>query len=344
MNIKNNEWTFKEILKGKTFTVIVLTLFFTYFINSGASKLVTYYMNIDNTAVWDWNFNFGFLAVIFIPPALFISLMLIKTVLRITGIIKPNSYDPSLAYKTEREASHGKQFKWYNTYGIIVGYMFLTTILKVSDNTWANIVSSSNKLENSPILSTFIQLFIMIMCFVIAFKVVKQLNKLMIGKTQTNKGLLEDISNGFYDKELKTFQNKQKAVEFLKLGKVSSIRSALVYLKIQKVITGLGVFSVIITLILFIGSFGVLNFFMKEATIAAASAGGGPTFSSYDKKPISSHNEQKNTNWERNLKEKKAQHAQHYANKQANYNPKSHEAKSAQNRANKFWKDAKNTK
>ena len=315
---KRNKWTSKEIIKGKTLPFIVMTVFFTYIINVLANRSLTYLLNIGSTSTWTHIYGFGVLGIIFAIPAAFISIFIIKIGLKIKGTSRPKSNDPLHEYKAEREENQEKQFKWHNIYGIVLGYFFLGFIFNLSKKLTQYIHTTG--LQDRPILESNISLLITIACIVITVKVVKTLNKIMIEKTNTNKEVMYDVMEGIYDSDFSNIQQKDRTLKLLEMGKVSSVKSALTYLKTQKWVRNFGIFSLAITSILFLATFGVVNFFAKEAIVTSGRISGGSVgnFSENNRVDKETRN---HARWDAEEKKKKANYAQHQANKQAAYNP-----------------------
>ncbi len=349
MDTKERQWTVKEILRGKTLPFIALSAFFTYSINNGANKLLTHWLNINNTTMMRQNYSFGIVGAIFVIPAVLLSLGILKIVLKTKSVFIPVSNDPFLEDEAKRIESQEKQFKWYSVYGIVLGYFFLGTMVNLGRNKWLKYVAASDKLQDNIYLETAGYSAIMFTCLISTILAVMVVNKIMIKKTGTNKDLLKDINQGRYESKFSNTQEKNETIKLLQVGRLGSVKSALTYLKIQRWLTTIGKGSIFITSLIFVFTFGVINFIgdsMIEAirnTFVTGNSGFSPEDARAKKQAKS------DATWDANQKQKEANHSFNQAAKQAAYNSNTHHSTTKnnhfinkQNEANEAKRKARN--
>lgn len=79
MERKSENWSLKEIVKGKPIPFILLTLVFTKAFNEAADYGLTYYFNLNNDhPLYTYNYSLGKFGIILAIPAALLSIWIIK--------------------------------------------------------------------------------------------------------------------------------------------------------------------------------------------------------------------------------------------------------------------------
>lgn len=340
--MEDRQWTGKEIIKGKTLPFMVLTIIFTYIMNNVANNALTYLLNIKNTSLMTTNYSFGILGIVAVVPAALISIWIIKITLKIRCRFISVSDEPTLEYKHERKQSQEKKFKWYNIYGIILGYFFLIFLFNISNK----LIGYTNNMN--PFLSAIIYIGMMVASIITSVIGVKILNKTMVEKTNTNRDLLDDIQEGLYDSDFVNIQEKNQTTKLLETGTIGSVKNALKYLKIQRWLKTIGKASAFVTGLLFLVTFGVADFVGGEISTSNTGSSSNRFRPSFGRNSEIKKQEKNDALWKANQKQKEADYARSQAIKQAQYNPNTHymnkkynHAKYKQNEANDAYNKAK---
>lgn len=310
------KWTMMETLKGKTRSVVILTIILTIIVN----KLLNQIMNslINRNVAQDMShlytttvhFSFGYYGVIFAIPAGIISILIVNFFMNRTKKEHDNLGDE-------------RTFKWYSIYGIICG-IFILSLLKDLSMIDVFQLSFSNSLVEYLYTVT-----IFFAPMVIAILSTMVINRVMLRITNTNAKLIERIENGNFSMDIPDERTKGELLKLLKKGHVSTIRGGKFYLNIQNVIAAI--------------IYGVTVFIIAlfEATPKMKTTGYGG-----QNRMQTLHNESNKvkSNLEHEAKKKK-DHANYKFNKamdQIKYNPKySYQAKQQANRAFKEAEEAR---
>ena len=128
---KNNDkikvrWTIKEVLIGKTFQIIVLTILISIALIKLANAALTFYGNIGNTSLMRYDYDFGIYSLVLVLPAILFSAIILKVII--------NLQSGNVNYVSEEEAlyAHKKEvrFKWHRAYSIVFGYLVMILMCK----------------------------------------------------------------------------------------------------------------------------------------------------------------------------------------------------------------------
>ncbi|PKQ89433.1 hypothetical protein CXK86_20525 [Paenibacillus sp. BGI2013] len=210
-----NKWTMKETLKGKTFSIIILTIILTIAINKLVNRIMTQEVIFEGGLYSSYtnHFSLGIYGVIFAIPAGFISILVVKL---FTNKIKRQS----------NPFDYEKKFKWHSMYGTVCGFIILFLLLNLT-NTYAS------QMLVSDVWDGFIHLAIsFIIPIVFAVISAKLINKVMVRITNTNGRLIEEIEAGKYDREILSQRDKARMLKLLKKGSVSSLKGGMMRLKV----------------------------------------------------------------------------------------------------------------
>lgn len=212
-------WTMKETLKGKTVSVIILTIILTIAMNKLVNGLLTQEETIGEGLYSSRtiHFSIGIYGLIFVIPAGFISTLIMKFFMN--KIL-------SQSYASKGEIS----FKWYSLYGTVIGYIILFLLINLT-NTYASQMLVSNIWDAIKYLAVLI-----IIPIIFAVISAKTINKVMIRITNTNRSLIEEILAGRYDAIFLNHGNKTRVLKLLKKGNVHTIKGGLLRLKILDIL------------------------------------------------------------------------------------------------------------
>src|SRR5690625_4935544 len=122
-----NNWTVKNILKGKTILFIIITLILTKVFYETANKALNLYLNqFNNHSIYTHNYSFDKYGLILIIPAAIITILILQHYVKMTYIqyIKENDIIPNemreLATKHRTILTH----KVTKSVLIIIGMIF----------------------------------------------------------------------------------------------------------------------------------------------------------------------------------------------------------------------------
>src|SRR5690625_184176 len=91
-----NNWTVKNILKGKTILFIIITLILTKVFYETANKALNLYLNqFNNHSIYTHNYSFGKYGLILIIPAAIITILILKMYVKIMNVPYSNENDLS---------------------------------------------------------------------------------------------------------------------------------------------------------------------------------------------------------------------------------------------------------
>src|SRR5690625_3981248 len=91
-----NNWTVKNILKGKTILFIIITLILTKVFYETANKALNLYLNqFNNHSIYTHNYSFGKYGLILIIPAAIITILILKLYVKMRNVPYSNENDLS---------------------------------------------------------------------------------------------------------------------------------------------------------------------------------------------------------------------------------------------------------
>ena len=91
-----NNWTVKNILKGKTILFIIITLILTKVFYETANKGLNLYLNqFNNHPIYTHNYSFGKYGLILIIPAAIITILILKLYVKMRNVPYSNENDIS---------------------------------------------------------------------------------------------------------------------------------------------------------------------------------------------------------------------------------------------------------
>lgn len=109
MKFTFSPWTMQNVIKGKLFQLIVLTWTFTYLLNTGTNKLMTYQMNKDMESIFTYNYSLGLLGVIYAIPAALFSIWIIKITLGLADRFSQTNFAAKLSMIGDKLAPMGRK-------------------------------------------------------------------------------------------------------------------------------------------------------------------------------------------------------------------------------------------
>lgn len=321
-------WTIKEVLIGKTFQVIVLTIIISIALIKLANAALTFYGNIGNTSLMRYDYDFGLYSLVLVLPAILFSAIILKVIINLQG--------KNVNYVSEEEAlsAHKKEvrFKWHRAYSIVFGYLVMILMFK-------GFFAFVDKRRDYTTKSICFHLVLGILCFIIPVVVSNVLNKLMIKITSTNRELIEEMKLGAHNDQIKDkFLNEKDfygIIKILENAEALSIKSSVAIYRIKvailKICKAYFVVSVVIGLVVFLISCGAINIFVSEAGMNLKEYNGNNNRGTLD-------NSKK---WHQSKKaNKKADFDFYQANKARDYNVNSYDAYKKTNIANASAKEA----
>lgn len=327
MYYKNEPWSMLEIIKGKTFLFLVLTIILTFLFKNIANDSLNYFLNKNNDSFYSPQYSFGLYSYILALPASLLSILIIKTWLKLRNFFQKPSNNKAIYKEYEQKIHQEKKFKWYSLYGIAIGFFVVLPILlkitndpleKYINNDFAYMTANATILFTS-VLSSFI------------------INKIMIHITNTNEDLLSEISLGKYDSHFKNEQDKTKIIKILKRGRMSSVKGALFYLFVLQ--------SLIIVSKWFIYTFlamiSVVDNAMGRSNSKSRTLSKNNAHSNY---PDNKKNIKKEAQRDAKNKQEKANAAWKHAGKQARHNPNTIHLKERLKKAESLQKSANKSK
>ena len=88
-----NNWTVKDILKGKTILFIIITLILTKVFYETANKGLNLYLNqFNNHPIYTHNYSFGKYGLILIIPAAIITILILKLYVKMRNVPYNNEH------------------------------------------------------------------------------------------------------------------------------------------------------------------------------------------------------------------------------------------------------------
>src|SRR5690625_4135437 len=103
-----NNWTVKNILKGKTILFIIITLILTKVFYEAANKALNLYLNqFNNHSIYTHNYSFGKYGLILIIPAAIITILILKLYVKMRNV--PYSHENDLSPNGLRELAKDRK-------------------------------------------------------------------------------------------------------------------------------------------------------------------------------------------------------------------------------------------
>lgn len=286
------KWTMKEILKDKTRSVMLLAIILTIIINKLVNQIMTREVVSENGIIYTYHFSLGIHGVVFVIPAGFISILIVKFFM---NTIKSRT----TSFEDEKE------FKWYSIYGTICGFIILYFLI---NNPYASQMQVTDVWEGFKWVAVA-----MIIPIVISVLSAKLINKVMIRITNTNGRLIKEIKAGRRDGDFPSLGEKDRVLKLLEKGVVSTVKGGLLRLKIRDFFLIVG------------GGFIVALLFLFKA-VPKIGGRTGATGTGWDYGQNKLHQERKRlkseANYKADQKRKQADYTKRQFIKQANYNPK----------------------
>lgn len=232
MKRKNGEvvfmekWTMKDILKGKLFTVILLTIALTFSLTKLINTLLTREVVHDNGFIYTTHFYLPVPAILgLVIPAGLLSVLLIQFFM--------NKFS-----KHKAPTTSDVKFRWNTLYGLAIGavaYFGLTKTVTM------NLLFAEFDGGIMKLIWTF---FGVLLPFVVGIGLTLLINYWMIKKTGTNRAILLEFEQHKYSHRFKKEETKKKVFQALRRGRATTILGAIVYVKVVallfKVIKAIG--------------------------------------------------------------------------------------------------------
>lgn len=237
---KTIKWSVLEVLKGKTFPVLVLV----YVVRLLLQKICL--ISLENQMIYLNDTGISIVSTICYLPALVIGVLVVWLYQNQKDISKMMIADIPLEELERRE----KKFKWHGLYSILIGFTLWGYMIPIGFS-----------------MGGFAGFVCMIGTPLLVIVLSKPINKTLLEKTETNKELIEEFSNGVYNacipEDLNTKGDWDGVLEVLEKGEAHTIRGAFYVRRFKKAVKKVasvgGVFGTILGVILFIVTFGVAN-------------------------------------------------------------------------------------
>lgn len=335
MNNKSSDikirWTSKEIVSGKTLSTIILTIISSVVLIKVANALITLVGNIGNTNRFTRNYSFGIFSVIFIIPAIVLSIEILKV------ITNREAVDIKTVYQQEAIAVHKREtkFKWRWVYSLVIGYIIMIIFFKANTLIFLNEQVGSLKFIMRTLLG-------FIVCLASPIILSNIINYIMIKVTQTNKELIEEIRLGKHNEQIpQVYMNDRDLsgiIKILKKAEALRINSAVSVYSAKEEISNMCKASAIVGLVL-----GVIIVVFTMGATSSLESEIVDNIKGFNGNPDVNKNKNNNKNdafFKANEASKKAYYDQYQANKAAQYNSNSYDAYAKQNYANNSRQEA----
>jgi len=203
----------KHILKGKLFTVILLTIALTFSLTKLINTLLMREVVHDNGFIYTVHFNLPVPAILgLVIPAGLLSVLLIQ-------------FFMNKISKQKAPMISDVKFRWITLYGLAIGaaaYFVLTKTVTM------NLLFADFDGGVMKFIWTF---FGVLLPFVVGIGLTLLINYWMIKKTNTNRTILLEFEQHKYDHRFKKEETKNKAFQALQRGRATTILGAIVYVK-----------------------------------------------------------------------------------------------------------------
>lgn len=264
---REKQWSFKDVVVGKTLMVIIATIVATVLINGLVNTLIR--IAAEAKGQMSYFTIQAPISVLFVIPAFFVSTAVICLILNVKSV--PNEMKLSQKIVADTE----KKFKWNLAYSLMVGYVVLCILMVVASKIMNSIIGDFEA-DNLTLGNIFGTIFGVLLCLIIPFVItalfIKWFNAMMFEKTGTNVGLIQALSNGELNNELPEKLRNAEAINgiitILKRPTATTLSSAIMQYKFictaKKIAIKSAKVGVVIGIIIAIISFGMMNSLMKE--------------------------------------------------------------------------------
>lgn len=243
----------KETLIHKTRPIIILTIILTIVFNKLLNQLLTREVSAEGGLYSSYtiHFSLGMYGIVLAIPAFIVSIFMVKIFLDWTN------------KKSADYVANRSEFKWYSMYGTVIGLVIFVLLSQ-------GMTSYTSDMQVHTLWEGFQWAgMVLIIPAALAILAALLMNRIMIRLTNTNGRLIEKIAAGQYDERFKDEENKQRVLNLLEKGRVSTITGAVWRLRIRDVIlmiTG----SIILVLMT------IVEFFSPSGS--SSSSGGGSNY------------------------------------------------------------------
>lgn len=252
------KWTIVEVLKGKTFPILVAI----YICHIIFRQLSVYWL--ESQMIFLNSLGLSTVSLICYLPAILVGILFVWFYQNNKDINKMMVVGVSLEELERRE----KQFKWHGLFGLVIGYV----LWGLSSSTVMPIAREMMSTGNS---MGFILFFVLTIGIPIVIIVTyKPINNAMVEKTATNVELIAEYKAGLYDQLIpedcinKTDRNG--ILICLQKAEAHTVRGAIYVHRAKRFLKGVikigGVIGSIATVLILIVTFGVVNGFSKNVT------------------------------------------------------------------------------
>lgn len=222
-------WTAKEVVVGKTFWFLILTILLSAVLILGVNSAITYVMNLNRgNSLFVYNYGLGIFSLVLILPAGAFAILLLK----LAGNWKLSRLTPE-----EAAVRHARdvKFKWSPLYCLPIGYGALVLLyLLVSMPLMELLRGSSN-----PVCAFLIPLVLIFWPLVAVFLAIPAFNRAMIRRTGTNQALVRELWASLHNDQIpQKYQNQRDltAISMILLkGQVCNVRGAAALYQLQQI-------------------------------------------------------------------------------------------------------------
>ena len=222
-------WTAKEVVVGKTFWFLILTILLSAVLILGVNSAITYVINLNRgNSLFVYNYGLGIFSLVLILPAGAFVILLLK----LAGNWKLSRLTPE-----EAAVRHARdvKFKWSPLYCLPIGYGALVLLyLLVSMPLMELLRGSSN-----PVCAFLIPLVLIFWPLVAVFLAIPAFNRAMIRRTGTNQALVRELWASLHNDQIpQKYQNQRDltAISMILLkGQVCNVRGAAALYQLQQI-------------------------------------------------------------------------------------------------------------
>ncbi len=258
------KWTMKEVVAGKLFWILVMTVVITYLFSKAVdSYLQYYYYEVKGLLYYHALNPIGVLLLGIV--AFFISSALMSVFVRIRCRIMGESVETMAVYNEERK------FKWHILYSYLLGYAALMLLCRLGwfIGRWGSPLIWPG--EEFSVLNTFLEMLFqmalsMVLPLVIVIRGFKPCHRYIMRKTGTNVGLILVLESSeamqYLPKRCRDDWHRYAILDILLNGEAQSISGALVVYRgkliISWLIKVLKILGIVVFAVVFIVSLGLL--------------------------------------------------------------------------------------
>ena len=211
-------WTAKEVVVGKTFWFLILTILLSAVLILGVNSAITYVMHLNRgNSLFVYNYGLGIFSLVLVLPAGAFVILLLK----LAGNWKLSRLTPE-----EAAVRHARdvKFKWSPLYCLPIGYGALVLMYLLVSMPLMELVRGSS----NPICAFLIPLVLIFGPLVAVFLAVPAFNRAMIRRTGTNQALVRELWAGLHNDQIpQKYQNQRDltAISLILLkGQVCNVR------------------------------------------------------------------------------------------------------------------------